>query len=78
MAIDLHEDSIALDDEYDAPLKKHPKVRFEPFVGIAPRRYAALFSTVNPDGRRLRRKVKGGHVNKEPLGIRHKASPLSS
>lgn len=86
MAMDLHDDSIALDDEGDGTSEgdepgkdsdRPKKVRFEPFVGMAPRRYSALFSTVTPDGRRLKRKAKGGNVNTAPLGIREKASPLS-
>lgn len=38
-ALDLHADSIALAGEADAA----NKVRFEPFVGVAPRRYLELF-----------------------------------
>jgi deoxycytidylate deaminase len=76
LALDLHDDSICLDENTLVDDDKH-KVRFESFVGIAPRRYASLFSTVTPDGLRVRRKTKGGKIVATPLGVRQKASPLS-
>ena len=59
LAIDLHNDSIAVEEQ---PEGDHPKVRFEPFVGIAPRRYDVLFSTTTPEGTRIRRKDADGNV----------------
>jgi tRNA(Arg) A34 adenosine deaminase TadA len=75
LALDLHSDSIALDEVEHEEVRD--KVMFEPFVGIAPRRYEDLFSTVTQEGKRLRRKAADGTIRKEPLGIRMQASPLS-
>jgi len=59
LAIELHNDSIAVEEQEEGD---HPKVRFEPFVGIAPRRYEALFSTTTPEGTKIRRKDAAGRV----------------
>jgi len=71
----LHEDSIALDD--DSPEADLPKVQFDHFVGIAPRRYGQLFSILTDTGRRLRRKDPCGDKSPDPLGYRLPSSPLS-
>ncbi|MEX2157151.1 MAG: anti-phage dCTP deaminase [Gemmatimonadales bacterium] len=71
----LHEDSIALDDE--ATVVDPLKVQFDSFVGLAPRRYGQLFSTLTDTGRRLRRKDSSGNKNPDPFGYRLPASPLS-
>jgi deoxycytidylate deaminase len=46
------------------------KVKFEPFVGIAPRRYTDLFSTTTRDGLRIRRKDSAGRVIEGQLQLR--------
>ncbi len=58
LAMDLHDDSIALEEGSEST----DKVRFEPFVGVAPRRYTDLFSTTTRDGVRIRRKDSAGRV----------------
>jgi deoxycytidylate deaminase len=67
LAIDLHDDAIAVEEQGDG---EHLKVRFEPFVGIAPRRYDALFSTTTPEGARIRRKDSGGNVVEGQVNFR--------
>jgi len=64
-AIDLHPDSIALDDP-DA----EDRVRFLPFVGITARRYFDLFSMRLGDGLELKRKADGNVIPWEPPGAR--------
>ena len=59
MAIDLHSDSIAVEEQQ---ADEEPKVKFVPFVGVAPRRYDALFSTTTAEGRIIRRKDAAGNV----------------
>jgi deoxycytidylate deaminase len=54
-ALDLHPDSIALDD-----LNATDRVRFVPFVGVAARRYFDLFSMRLGDGIEIKRKNKDG------------------
>jgi deoxycytidylate deaminase len=46
------------------------KVWFRPFLGIAPRRYAALFSRLSEHGRRNKWKVPGGALSDKPIGLR--------
>jgi deoxycytidylate deaminase len=84
LAGELHKDSIGFPGE--PPLEDQgaatatmlqSKVWFEPFVGVAPRRYSALFSSMSEQGQRLKRKVKGGAVSTEPVGLRLRASVLS-
>jgi hypothetical protein len=69
----LHGDAIALSVEEPG---EH-KVPFVPFSGVAPRAYPKLFSMMMPDGGRLKRKIDGGAINEEPLGLRTIASPIS-
>jgi deoxycytidylate deaminase len=45
-AADLHDDAIAVEES----ARENDKVRFEPFVGIGPRRYFDLFSTALSSG----------------------------
>lgn len=63
----LHDDSISLG--FDATAKDEPplKVRFEPFVGIGPRRFFDRFSLRLGSGRRIRRKEADGLVIKWEL-----------
>jgi deoxycytidylate deaminase len=66
LAMDLHNDSIALEEG----LETKDKVRFEPFVGVAPRRYTDLFSATTREGIRLRRKDASGKVIEGELRLR--------
>jgi deoxycytidylate deaminase len=50
----LHDDSIALEDA------ERERVVFRPFVGVAPRRFSALFSMRTEDGIEIRRKDDAG------------------
>src|SRR5690606_34663965 len=63
LAHPLHEDSISLVETV-----ADSRVRFRPFVGVAPRRYETLFSVVTADGRHLRRKNPDGTVRSDSLG----------
>ena len=67
LAIDLHKDSIVVEEEHK---DGHSKVRFEPFIGIAPRRHDILFSTTTPEGTRIRRKDAAGKVVEGQTHIR--------
>lgn len=68
LAIDMHDDAIAVEEQDESG--EYSKVRFEPFVGIAPRRYDALFSTITPEGTRIRRKDPSGRVLEGETHIR--------
>lgn len=70
-AIKLHDDSVQI--VYSEPVEKLDKqirvVRFEPFVGVGPRRFFELFSMALGVGRPLKRKDKKGGVLKwQPEG----------
>jgi deoxycytidylate deaminase len=67
LAIELHDDSIAVEEQLEGD---HPKVQFEPFVGVAPRRYGILFSTTTTEGTRIRRKDSAGNVIEGQTNIR--------
>jgi deoxycytidylate deaminase len=57
---DLHGDAISVDEKTEAKAKKvDARVRFRPFVGVAPRRYMDLFSMTSKVGRKIARKEKG-------------------
>lgn len=73
LALELHDDSIAVEIVEEGP---QTKVRFEPFVGVAPRRYGQLFSTVTEEGRRLMRKDDEGNLL-TTLGVRLRGPALS-
>lgn len=55
-AKELHDDAIMLVDEGDDAVHGSGKVKFEPFVGIGPRRFVDLFSMTLGSGRPVRRK----------------------
>ncbi len=74
LAGQLHDDAISLAED---GVSATGKVLFEPFVGVAPRRYSLLFSGTAEDGHRFRRKFLDGSVDRTPLGLRLKASPLT-
>lgn len=76
----LHQDSIefaGFREEEAGDEEDRRRVKFEPFVGIAPRRYDGLFSATTPEGQRLKRKDHRGKLSDEALGLRLKASGLS-
>ncbi len=56
LALDVHEDSVALEKT------ENGKVVFKPLVGVAPRRYIELFSNTTMEGRRIRRKDSDGKL----------------
>jgi deoxycytidylate deaminase len=72
LARNLHKDSIAFPEDHD----RAGKTLFEPFVGISPRAYGALFSMITVEGKRLERKDANGDMV-VGWGLRSKASPLS-
>jgi len=78
LAADFHSDSISvesleqLNSEVEA---KDKRVKFEPFVGISPRRYDAFFSMRTKEGRETRRKNRLGELQKEPIGLRLTMQP---
>lgn len=62
-ALEFHDDSIALsgaETEGDPSCQASRRVRFEPFVGIGPRRFVDLFSTRLGSGYPLKRKGQDG------------------
>ena len=60
----LHNDSIAfgLVDHAEEQAAARKKVRFEPFIGVGPRRFFDLFSTRLGTGRHVPRKTKDGET----------------
>jgi len=64
LALDLHNDAIAVEGQADS---EFPKV---PFIGIAPRSYEALFSMITFEGTRIRRKDEVGNVLEGQTHIR--------
>ena len=71
----LHGDAIAFQLAEEG--ESGTKVLFSSFQGVSPRRFERMFSAVEPDGSRVKRKEKGGGVVKEALGLRLASSPLS-
>ncbi len=69
LASEFHSDAISIED---ADTKS--KLKFEPFVGIAPRRYD-LFSMKTKEGRETRRKTRSGELEKNPVGLRLTMQP---
>lgn len=55
----LHGDAIAVEEASDG------KVLFKPFVGVAPRRYIQLFSSLDMTGKQIPRKEDGGQVKED-------------
>ena len=66
LAPKLHQDSISVD------VDKVDHVSFMPFVGVAPRRYADLFSMTTSEGQEIRRKDSSGKFiqNQKRLRLR--------
>ncbi|MAE69656.1 MAG: cytidine deaminase [Gemmatimonadetes bacterium] len=71
-ALDLHNDSISLEDEEDG------KVLFRPFVGVAPRAFERLFSMTKQDGSRIWRKNGAGTPILDRVNLRFKMPYLSA
>ena len=74
-AAELHDDAIELGFAGNAN-----KVRFEPFVGVGPRRFIDLFSLRLGSGRALKRADESGKVvqwNQERAGLRSVMRPNS-
>jgi deoxycytidylate deaminase len=63
-ALALHSDAIMLAHDTVASDEKD-KVKFEPFVGIGPRRFMDLFSITLSSGKKIKRKENGKIVNWE-------------
>ena len=59
LASELHGDAITVEEASDG------KVLFKPFVGIAPRRYIQLFSSLDMTGKQIRRKDDAGRVKRD-------------
>ena len=55
-AEELHADAIVIEGDDDR------KVRFQSFVGVAPRRYEQLFSMIDQEGKIIERKDADGHI----------------
>ncbi|MGP3592295.1 anti-phage dCTP deaminase [Vagococcus sp. WN89Y] len=73
-AYDFHSESIS--SEYS----ESGKVIFEPFIGIGPRVYFNLFSLVNGNGNKIKRKDSNGNVlvwSESNAMLRHKLQPVS-
>ncbi|HHH29497.1 MAG TPA: cytidine deaminase [Polyangiaceae bacterium] len=71
-ALELHDDSIALEDEEDG------KVLFRPFVGVAPRAYGRVFSMIELDGGQIRRKDDDGAPIMDRARLRFRMPYLSA
>ena len=79
LAHDMHSDAIWSTDFGEPPRDVSAEtatatprkwVRFSPFIGVAPRRYAGFFA-------RRKMKVEGGGVSQTPLGLRVRGPSLS-
>ena len=78
----LHDDAIVLgfDEEDVCQASSTPKVRFEPFVGVGPRRFFDLFSMRLGSGRETLRKDSKGrvlHWRLEEGALKHQMLPYS-
>lgn len=63
-ALELHDDSISIEED------QADRVVFKPFVGVAPRRFARLFSMVSEEGAEIRRKDAEGRLVPSTAGLR--------
>lgn len=73
LAMELHDDSIAL----DAEIVPAGHLGLESFVGVAPRRFEAVFSMLSPEGDKYRRKTGDGQVLRSIAGLRTRAAALN-
>jgi deoxycytidylate deaminase len=72
LAYDLHKDAIIVDEPFrknDTATPIDNRIAFDAFVGIAPRRYADLFSMTSKSGRIIRRKDELGKPDPN-IGLR--------
>lgn len=78
-ATKLHYDSIDTESPNDKPRKKQIKVRFEPFVGIGPRKFVDLFSLSLSSGRNIKRKKDAKVISwrREDAELRVPMRPIS-
>ena len=67
LAKELHDDAMTVCESDSDDIK----VRFEPFVGIGPRIYRTMFSILQFDGSRVKRKEKSGNISTSPHGLRN-------
>lgn len=72
----LHGDAIGFSLDQTST-SETDRVHFRSFVGVAPRRFSALFSMVGPDGQKIRRKGRGGKILSGKASLRTFATPLS-
>jgi deoxycytidylate deaminase len=72
LAEKLHGDAISVENP------QGNKVLFQPFVGVAPRSYARLFSMLSPAGRVLDRKDEKGRVLRKRFDPRLRVSYFSA
>ena len=68
LALDLHSDAICLAHESVVEIREKmetqkPKVCFEPFVGVGPRKFFDLFSMNLSRGNKLKRELKGKKIS---------------
>jgi deoxycytidylate deaminase len=71
-ALTLHDDSIVLEKD------DRKRVVFQPFVGVAPRRFADLFAMTSTDGAEVRRKDSQGRPILARKGLRLRMPYLSA
>ena len=76
----LHSDAVSLPEVADSasdPNPPRPRVRFVPFTGISPTLYPLVFSTLSPEGLRLKQKDAKGYLLDKPFGLRIFERPLN-
>lgn len=79
LARELHSDSIQIEGEDPDPSSASfgNRIPFQPFVGIAPRRYASFFQMTDSEGWSIRRKDSKGVPLANAAGLRLKLRPDS-
>jgi len=81
LALRLHRDAVELADDIrsSSSSNRRKKVRFEPFVGVGPRRFIDLFSMRLGSGYSLTRKTKTKKItwNREDATLRLPLPPTS-
>ncbi|MFG1691692.1 anti-phage dCTP deaminase [Gemmatimonadota bacterium] len=74
LAMDHHEDALRLDEKGE---QADRRVSVESFAGLAPRRFATIFSMLSATGEKYLRKAGDGEVLRSVLGLRTKAPALN-
>jgi len=84
-ALQLHNSEIALpltevdwDGQLEVPSQEGDKVKFEPFVGIGPHKYADWFSMKTMTGKRIERKEGGRPIHEVSTSLIELKSPESN